>query len=165
MSPMATRVPIQSAKNLLQPFPYLMCFTWNLITPWDIQSNFDGSNSSGPSGASSTHPCVRAIPSLPIFKLVHVYLMSSRTPRFLLTKGAKRTWHLSLINNPLHARVKMISRMWKHMNLLEVNTFISMRICAGWSMHLLSSMLYRLSSCGWMFLFMCRYCLSFPFEQ
>ena len=33
-------------------------------------------------GASSTYPCVRAIPSLTIFKLVHVYFMSSRTPRF-----------------------------------------------------------------------------------
>ena len=33
-------------------------------------------------GASSTHPCVQAIPSLTIFKLVHVYFMSSRTPRF-----------------------------------------------------------------------------------
>ena len=27
----------------------------------------------GTVGASSTHPCVRAIHSLPIFKLVHVY--------------------------------------------------------------------------------------------
>ena len=45
----------------------------------------------GTVGASSTHPCVRAIPSLPIFKLVHVYFMPSRTPRFLSTKGAKRT--------------------------------------------------------------------------
>ena len=39
--------------------------------------------------ANSTHPCVRAIPSLTIFKLVHVYFMSSRTPRS--TKVAKRT--------------------------------------------------------------------------
>ena len=113
----------------------------------------------GTVGVSSTHPCVRAIPSLTIFKLVHVYFMSSRTPRFLSPKVAKRTWNLSLINNPLHARVKMISRMCKHMNLLKVNTFISMRICAGWSMHLLWSKLYRLSSCGWMFLFICRYSL------
>ena len=45
----------------------------------------------GTVGASSTHPCVRAIPSLTIFKLVHVYFMSSRTPRFLSTKLAKRT--------------------------------------------------------------------------
>ena len=36
----------------------------------------------GTVGASSTHPCVRAIPSLTIFKLVHVYYMSSWTPRF-----------------------------------------------------------------------------------
>ena len=41
--------------------------------------------------ASSTHPCVRAIPGLTIFKLVHVYFMSSRTPRFLSIKAAKRT--------------------------------------------------------------------------
>ena len=41
------------------------------------------------------------------------------------------------------------------MNLLKVNTFIRMRICADWSMHLLSNMLYRLSSCGLMFLFIC----------
>ena len=27
----------------------------------------------GTVGASLTHPCVRAVPSLPIFKLVHVY--------------------------------------------------------------------------------------------
>ena len=45
------------------------------------------------------------------------------------------------------------------MNLFKVNTFISMRICAGWSMRLLWSKLYRLSSCGWMFQFMCRYSL------
>ena len=45
----------------------------------------------GTVGASSTHPCVRVIPSLSIFKLVHVYFMSLRTPHFLLTKGAKRT--------------------------------------------------------------------------
>ena len=121
--------------------------------------------------ASSTHPCVRAIPSLTNFKLIHVYSITSRTPCFFFsTKVAKRTWHLSLINNPLHARVKMISRMCKHMNLFKVNTFISMRICAGWSMHLLLSKLYRLSSCGWMFLFMCRYSLChvvylFPLVQ
>ena len=36
----------------------------------------------GTIGASSTHPCVRAIPSLTILKLVHVFFMSSRTPRF-----------------------------------------------------------------------------------
>ena len=41
--------------------------------------------------ASSTHPCVRAIPSLTIFKLVHVYSMSSQTSRLLSTKVAKRT--------------------------------------------------------------------------
>ena len=41
--------------------------------------------------ASSTNPCVRAIPSLTIFKLVHVYSMSSRTSRLLSTKVAKRT--------------------------------------------------------------------------
>ena len=109
--------------------------------------------------ASPTHPCVRAIPSLTIFKLVHVYSMSSRTSRLLSTKVAKRTWHLSLIKNPMHPRDKMISRMCKHMNLLKVNTFISMRICAGWSMHLLSSKLNCFSSSGWMFLFMCRYSL------
>ena len=40
---------------------------------------------------SSTHPCVRAIPSLTIFKLVHVYSMSSRKSRLLSTKVAKRT--------------------------------------------------------------------------
>ena len=45
----------------------------------------------GTVGASSTHPCVRAIPCLTIFKLVHVYFMSSRTPRFLSIKVAKRT--------------------------------------------------------------------------
>ena len=109
--------------------------------------------------ASSTHPCVRAIPSLTIFKLVHVYSISSRTSRLLSTKVAKRTWHLSLIKNPMHARDKMISGMCKHMNLLKVNTFISMRICTGWSMHLLSSKLNCSSSSGWMFLFMCRYSL------
>ena len=81
--------------------------------------------------------------------------MSSRTSRFLSTKVAKRTWHLSLIKNPLQARIKMISRMCTHMNLLKVNTFISMRICAGWSMHLLSSKLNCFSSSGWMFLLMC----------
>ena len=85
--------------------------------------------------------------------------MSSRTSRLLPTKVAKRKWHLSLIKNPMHARDKMISRMCKHMNLLKVNTFISMRICAGWSMHLLSSKLNCFSSSGWMFLFMCRYSL------
>ena len=36
----------------------------------------------GTVGVSSTHACVRAIPSLTIFKLVHMYFMSSRTPRF-----------------------------------------------------------------------------------
>ena len=41
--------------------------------------------------ASSTHPCVGVIPSLTIFKLVHVYFMSSRTARFLSAKVAKRT--------------------------------------------------------------------------
>ena len=46
------------------------------------------------------------------------------------------------------------------MNLLKVNTFISMSICAGGSMHLLSSKLYCFSSSGLMFLFMCRYSLS-----
>ena len=61
----------------------------------------------GTIGASSTHPCVQAIPSLTIFKLVPVSFMSSWTPRFLLTKVAKRKWHLSLINNPLHAKVKL----------------------------------------------------------
>ena len=101
----------------------------------------------------------RAIPSLTILMLVHVYSMSSRTSCLLSTKVAKRTWHLSLIKNPMHARDKMISRMCKHMNLLKVNTFISMRICAGWSMHLLSSKLNCFSSSGWMFLFMCRYSL------
>ena len=45
----------------------------------------------GTVGVSSTHPCVRAIPSLTIFKLVHVYFMSSRTSRFLSTKVVKRT--------------------------------------------------------------------------
>ena len=40
----------------------------------------------GTVGASSTHPCVRAIPSLTIFMLVHVYFMSSRTPRFYRPK-------------------------------------------------------------------------------
>ena len=65
----------------------------------------------GTVGASSTHPCVRAIPSLTNFKLVHMYFMSSRTPRFFSTKVAKRTGHLSSINNPLYASVKMISRM------------------------------------------------------
>ena len=54
----------------------------------------------GTVGASSTHPCVRAIPSLTIFKLVHVYFMSSRTSRFLSTKVVKRTWHLPLIKKP-----------------------------------------------------------------
>ena len=49
--------------------------------------------------------------------------------------------------------------MCKHMNLLKLNTFISMRICAGWTMHLLSSKLNCSSSSGWMFLFMCRYSL------
>ena len=43
----------------------------------------------GTVGASSTHPCVRAIPSLTIFKLVHVYFMSSRTPRLLSTNFLK----------------------------------------------------------------------------
>ena len=57
----------------------------------------------GTVGASSTHQCVRAIPSLTLFKLVHVYFMSSRTPRYF----DRTCW--SLINNPLHARVKMIS--------------------------------------------------------
>ena len=47
----------------------------------------------GTVGESSTHPCVRAIPSLAIFKWVHVYFMSSRTSHFLWTKVAKRTWH------------------------------------------------------------------------
>ena len=32
--------------------------------------------------ASSTPPCVRAIPSLTIFKLIHVYFMPSRTAHF-----------------------------------------------------------------------------------
>ena len=36
----------------------------------------------GTLSASSTHPRVRAIPSLTIFKFVHVNFMSSRTPRF-----------------------------------------------------------------------------------
>ena len=40
----------------------------------------------GTVGASSTHPCVRAIPSLTIFKLVHVHSMSSWTPRFYRPK-------------------------------------------------------------------------------
>ena len=43
----------------------------------------------GTVGASSTHPCVRAIPSLTIFKLVHVYFMSSRTGRFFIDKSCK----------------------------------------------------------------------------
>ena len=34
----------------------------------------------GTVGASSTHPCVQAIPSLTVFKLVHVYFMLSRRP-------------------------------------------------------------------------------------
>ena len=41
-------------------------------------------------GVSLTHPCVRAILSLTIFKLVHMYFMSSWTPRFFSTKVAKR---------------------------------------------------------------------------
>ena len=52
----------------------------------DIQSYFDGSNSSGPS--------VRVRPIhvfLTIFMLVHVYFTSSQTPRFLSTNLAKRT--------------------------------------------------------------------------
>ena len=49
---------------------------------------------------------------------------------FFIDQSCKRTWDLSLITNLLHARVKMISRMCQHMNLLKVNTFISMRICA-----------------------------------
>ena len=40
----------------------------------DYSQNFDGSKLSGPSVP------VQAIPSLTIFKLVHVYFMSSRTP-------------------------------------------------------------------------------------
>ena len=45
--------------------------------------------------ASSTYPCVRAIPSLTIFRLVHVYFMSSRTPRFFHPKlqSARDTCH------------------------------------------------------------------------
>ena len=43
----------------------------------------------GTVGASSTHPCVRAIPSLTIFKLVHVYFMSSRTARFSIDQSCK----------------------------------------------------------------------------
>ena len=39
--------------------------------------------------ASSTHPCVRAIPSLTIFKLVHVYSMSSRTSRLFIDQSCK----------------------------------------------------------------------------
>ena len=53
-------------------------------------------------GASSTHPCVRVIPGLTIFKLVHVYFMSSWTTHFSPTTIiAKSMWHLSLINNTL----------------------------------------------------------------
>ena len=44
----------------------------------------------GTVGATSTHPCIRVILSLTIFKLVHVYFMSSRTSRFLSIKCAKR---------------------------------------------------------------------------
>ena len=44
----------------------------------------------GTIGGSSTHPCVRAIPSLTIFKLVHVYLCHHGHHVFS-TKFAKRT--------------------------------------------------------------------------
>ena len=44
----------------------------------------------GTIGVSSTHPYVQAISSLKIFKLVHAYFMSSRTPCFFSTKVAKR---------------------------------------------------------------------------
>ena len=47
-----------------------------------------------------------------------LYVITDTT--FFSTKVAKHTCHLSLINNPLHARVKMIRRM--------CYTFISMRI-------------------------------------
>ena len=43
----------------------------------------------GTVGASSTDPCVRGIPSLTIFKLVHVYFMSSRTPRSFFDQSCK----------------------------------------------------------------------------
>ena len=108
----------------------------------------------GPVGASSTHPCVRAIPNLTIFKLVHVNFMSSRTPRFFRPKlqSARDTRHWSIILCTQELK-------WLAACVFKVTTFISMRLCAGWSMHLLSSKLYHLSSSGWMFLFMCRYSL------
>ena len=101
-------------------------------------------------GASTTHPCVRAIPSLTIFKLGHVYFKSSFYRPKLQRACDTCHWSITLCT---------LDRMSKHMYLLKVNTLISLRICAGWFMHLLSSKLYRLSSCGWMFLFMCCYSL------
>ena len=65
----------------------------------------------GTVGASSTHPCVWAILSLTNLKFGSCVLYVITDTTFFSTKVAKRMWHLSLINNPLHARVKMISRM------------------------------------------------------
>ena len=77
-------------------------FNLHLSITLYIQSNFDGSNSSGPP--------VRVRP-IHVFERYLACQFSSWFHVFLSTKGAKRTWHLSLINNPLHARVKIISRM------------------------------------------------------